>query len=68
MNAISREMEENVLIETFYLDLHSNQCGYPICCPGEQVSDAFKPEIQAFQAKLELKIKLFGTQKLDDNS
>jgi len=26
----------NVVLTTFYLDLSSSQCGYPICCPGDQ--------------------------------
>jgi len=31
----------NVILATFYLDLESAQCGYPICCPGNQPH--FKP-------------------------
>ena len=27
---------EDLLLANFMLDLSSNQCGYPICCPGNQ--------------------------------
>ena len=27
---------DNITITTFYLDMASDQCGYPVCCPGNQ--------------------------------
>ncbi len=30
-------VSENALIHVFELDMTSSQCGYPICCPGDQV-------------------------------
>ena len=27
---------EDLLLATFLLDMQSDQCGYPICCPGNQ--------------------------------
>ena len=27
---------DDITITTFYLDLASDECGYPICCPGNQ--------------------------------
>lgn len=27
---------EEVVLEVFYLDPTSSECGYPICCPGDQ--------------------------------
>ena len=39
---------EELLLATFQLDMSSNQCGYPLCCPGTQVDSKSNTELRSY--------------------
>ena len=42
---------DELLLATFQLDMTSNQCGYPLCCPGTQV-DSKIPYVRHYKPRL----------------
>ena len=42
---------DELLLATFQLDMTSNQCGYPLCCPGTQV-DSKIPYVRHYKPLL----------------
>ena len=44
---------DELLLATFQLDMTSNQCGYPLCCPGTQVDSKSNTELRSYNISKE---------------